>query len=129
MRLNEIKTVSSGEISLTEGVIPIHLQMSLEQVVSAGKVTNNVQHFILAGLAGMFRDGGPYRWPRDINGYPMSTSSEMLEAIKNLSPAEAVDFSAWLLEKLNNVAEYEATRIPAQLETVDWIRYVLKKQD
>lgn len=129
MKLNEIKTVMQGEYSLTEGVIPIHLQMTLEQIVSSGKVTNNVQYFILAGLASMFKDGGPFRWPRDLNAYPMATGSAMLEAVKGLTPSEAAGLAAWLLEQLGAVSEYEASKGSQDQRISDWIRYVLKKQD
>ena len=59
MYLNEIKKVNDGYANLNEGIIPVHLTMTLGQVVRDGKVTNNVQHFIIAGLIEMFKNGGP----------------------------------------------------------------------
>lgn len=130
MRLNEIKPVISGEYDLTEGVIPVHVTMTLEQVISAGKVTNSVQHFIMAGLVGLFKDGGPARWPRDLNAYPMATGTEVLEAIKSLTPAESVEMAQWLLESLQNPASFEAMPFAApQMDVVGWMRHVLRKQD
>jgi hypothetical protein len=131
MKLNEIKPVAVGEYNLSEGVIPVHLSMTLEQVVSAGKVTNNVQHFIMAGLVSMFKDGGPARWPRDLNAYPMGTGADVLEAVKSLTPEEAVEMAKWLLESLKRPASFEsdAYACPHPVDTVGWMRWVLKRQD
>lgn len=131
MKLNEIKPVTEGEYDLTEGVIPIHLTMTLEQVITNGKVTNSVQHFIMAGLIGLFKDGGPARWPRDLNAYPMCTGSDILEGVKSLAPAESVELAQWLLTSLQNPASFESNPFACQtpMSTVDWVRWVLRKQD
>lgn len=130
MKLNEIKTVVTGEYDLKEGVIPVHLSMTLEQVVEAGKVTNNVQHFVMAGLVSMFKDGGPTRWPRDLNSYPMATGSDVLEAVKSLTPDETVEMAKWLLDSLQKPASFESSyTCPHPVDTVGWMRWVLKRQD
>jgi hypothetical protein len=132
MKLNEIKTVNSGDYILSEGVIPVHLTMTLEQVISAGRVTNNVQHFIMAGLTNMFKDGGPARWPRDLNSYPMCSSCEILESIRALSPEESVDLARWLVEMLQNPATFESNPYACSqpsMGTAEWVRWVTRKQD
>ena len=129
MKLNEIKTVAQGEYDLSEGVIPVHLTMTLEQVITAGKVTNNVQHFIMAGLIGMFKDGAPARWPRDLNTYPMDTSSEVIEAVKAMTPAESVEMAKWLLTSLQGPACFESNPYAQSGGTLGWIRNVLQRQD
>lgn len=131
MKLNEIKQELTGEYNLSEGVIPVHLTMMLDQVIADGQISNRVQHFIIAGLVGMFKDGGPYRWPRDLNAYPMSTSSDMVEAIEHLTPAEAVELTQWLIDSLKNPAGFESNPrcVNSPLDPVEWMRWVLKKQD
>lgn len=131
MKLNEIKTVAEGDHILSEGVIPVHLTMTLEQVISAGRVTNNVQHFIMAGLINMFKEGGPYRWPRDLMTYSMATGSEIIEAVKTLSDSEAVEMAQWLLNELQTPASFESNPwvCPSPTDTVGWMKWVLKKQD
>ncbi len=130
MKLNEIKTVNDGYLSLNEGVIPVHLTMTLGQVVRDGKVTNNVQHFIIAGLIEMFKNGGPHRWPRDFNAYEMATSSELIEAVKGFKDEEAAAISSWLLNCLNSTAMFENNPfINPQLNTVEWMKWVLRRQD
>lgn len=131
MKLNEIKTVADGDYNLLEGVIPVHLTMTLEQVITAGRVTNNVQHFIMAGLINMFKEGGPYRWPRDLMTYSMATGSEIIEAVKTLSDSEAVEMAKWLLNELQTPASFESNPwvCPSPTDAVGWMRWVLKKQD
>ena len=133
MKLNEIKTVNQGEYDLKEGVIPVHLTMTLEQIVTDGQVTNNVQHFVMAGLVGLFKDGGPMRWPRDLNAYPMATGSDVLEAIKSLSATESTEMASWLLASLQNPARFESTpaacAATSPQQIADWMRLVLKHQD
>lgn len=132
MKLNEIKTVNKGEFDLSEGVIPVHITMTLEQVISAGKVTNSVQHFIMAGLVSMFKNGGPSRWPRDLNSYAMATSSDLIEAVKSLSDTEAVGMATWMINELQNPATFESNPYACSnphMQTVEWIKWVLKRQD
>lgn len=131
MRLNEIKQVTSGDFDLTEGVIPVHIDMTLGQVIADGKVTNNVQTFIMAGLISMFKEGGPYRWPRDLNPYEMATGSEVIEAVKSLSEDEASKLAQWLKLQLQNPATYETNRwvCPSPVDTVGWVKWALTKQD
>lgn len=129
MKLNEIKTVNYGEYDLSEGVIPAHISMTLEQVIQAGKVTNSVQNFIMAGLVSMFKNGGPSRWPRDLNAYSMATSSDLVESVKALNDTEAASLAQWLLIQLVSPASFESNPFAnAQMETVDWVKWVLHRQ-
>lgn len=131
MKLNEIRPVIGGEYNLNEGVIPAHIALTLRQVITDGAVTNNVQNFVMAGLIGLFKDGGPPNWPRDLNGYPMSTSCETIEAVKSLSEEEAVEMANWLVTSLQRPAAFESNphchNCPS--DTVEWCRWVLRKQD
>lgn len=130
MKLNEIKNVMKGEYDLTEGVIPVHLTMTLEQVISAGKVTNNVQYFVMAGLIGLLKDGNLARWPRDLNAYPMNTSSAVIDAVKNLTPAESVEMATWLLETLKQTEALESSMYSNHsMNPTDWVKWVLRRQD
>lgn len=132
MLLNEIKPVLSKDVDLKEGVIPVHLTMLLQQVVKDGGITNNVQYFVIAGLVEMFKNGSGSRWPRDLNSYDMSTNAELIEAVKSLSPQDAVALAVWLEGALRVPANYEnksCCYYQPQLDTVSWVKYVLNKQD
>lgn len=130
MKLNEIKQVAPNTVNLNEGVIPVHLTMTLSQVIEAGKITNSVQKFTIAELASMFRNGGPYRWSRDLNPYGSESSSDTIKAVESLSDADAVELSSWLLEQLHAPEVFESNPYcNAALSTVEWVKWVLKRQD
>lgn len=131
MRLNEIKQTVSGSFDLKEGVIPVHITMTLEQVVRDGGITNNVQYFIMAALIEMFKNGGPYAWPRELAPYSMNTNVEVIEQVKSLTPDTAVKVSTWLLGELQRPANFEANPYAcnAQMNVVEWVNWVLRKQD
>ena len=136
MKLNEIKNVNDGYYDLIEGVIPVHISMTLEQVRSAGRVTNPVQHFVMAGLVSMFKDGGPSRWPRDINSYDamtFGTASAVLEDLRAMTDAQTAELADWLLKQLQYPASFEsnphAAHAAPSMNTVDWVRWVLRRQD
>lgn len=132
MKLNEIKTVLTGEYRLDEGVIPIHITMLLEQVLRDGAVTNNVQYFVLAGLIEMFKNGGPYRWPRELNAYEMTTSAELIESVKSITPEQTVKITAWLIGALQRPASFEGNPYACtspQMSVVEWVDWVLSRQD
>lgn len=130
MKLNEIKQLTSVMMDLKEGVIPVHITMTLDDVVKAGQITNAVQTFVMAGLMDMFKDGGPYRWPREINYYNASTvgaNSDMVEAVKGLQPSEQVEVAEWLQQRLTSIADYESQpdcETPARL----WLMTLVKKK-
>lgn len=130
MKLNEIKIVNTGEFDLSEGVIPVHLSMTLDQIITAGKITNNVQVFTMGGLLSMFKDGSPLRWPRDLNTYAMTTSSEVIDAVKYLSNDEAVEMAGWLKRQLIDPVEFETnSQATTQADIVRWTQSVLRHQD
>ncbi len=129
MRLNELTSVNKGSFNLAEGEIPVHLTMTLEQVIRDGKVTNSVQNYVLGALIEMFKNGGPHRWPRDLNAYSMTTSSELIEQVKQITAEDAVAISQWLLVELYSTTAYENNPYASpQSDVVGWMRYVLKRQ-
>lgn len=129
MKLTELKSLDSKS-TLTEGVIPPHISMTLAQVLTDGKITNNVQTFIIAGLISLFKDGGPTRWPRDLNSYSMSTSSDLIDAVKNLSDSEVVEITQWLVQQLQGPVNFETNPyMSPQADIVKWMQLVLHKQD
>ena len=130
MKLNEIKQVTPKSYNLAEGVIPAHISMTLQQIVDAGKVTNSVQTFILADLSSMYKDGGPYRWSRDLNSYGSESSSAIIDALRQLPDEESVELARWFLEKLEDTSNFESNAFAKpEMCTTDWVRYVLSRQD
>jgi hypothetical protein len=124
MRLSELKPIGK---TLTEGVIPPHIYMPLQNIIKDGKVTDNVQYFTLAGALAMFKDGRPVRWPREVIPSGMYTSAEAIEAVKSLDDEEHVKLAQMVLNKLFDLGDYENQ--PQTISTIEWIRNVLSRQD
>jgi hypothetical protein len=125
MRLNELKPKVGN--SLIEGVIPPYIYMPLQQIVTDGKVTDNVQIFTLAGALSMFKGGGPSRWPREAIPSGMYTSSDAIEAVKSLEDEEHVRLAQMVLNKMFDLEDAENQ--PQSVSTLAWIRSVLARQD
>ncbi len=131
MKLIEIKEIRTEDYDLSEAVIPIHIVMTMEQILRDGKITNNVQYYIMGALIEMFKNGGPTRWPRDLNPYSMTTSYELIESIRGLSPKDQVDAAAWLLNELHRPVDFETNPrayCNPQMGTEEWLRFVLQRQ-
>jgi hypothetical protein len=129
MKLHELRDIG-GMVELKEGIIPPHISMTLDQVVTAGKITNPVQKFMMANLVNMFKNGGPNRWPRELNGSQAGT--EVIDAIGTLSDTEQIDLAKWLLQALQEVADYDNTaQCPyhsPEAKTADWAKWVSRKK-
>src|SRR5271167_1452884 len=132
MKLTEIKQVVDQDYNLAEGVIPVHLTMTLEQVIRDGKVTNNVAYFVIGALVEMFKNGGMNtRWPRDLNAYNMTTNSEIIDSIRSLTPMEHVGMATWLLSELQRPVNFETNPYCVRTSPQDptaWMRWVLQRQ-
>lgn len=126
MRLNELKPQVG---TLNEGVIPPHIYMPLQQIISDGKVTDNVQYFTLAGSLAMFKDGGPMRWPREVMPSGMYTSADAIEAVKSLGDEEHVKLAQMVLNKMFDLEDVENQPQSQPVSTIEWIRKVLARQN
>ena len=104
--------------------------MTLERVISAGKLTNNVQTYVIAGLVDMYKFGGPSIWPRDLTS--MSTDSTKIDLVRSLSDGEVAKLAASLLGLLQSPASHTSTISMCtnpQMALNDWVSWVLKRQD
>lgn len=134
MRLNEVKPVISDLVDLSEGVIPPHISMTLGQIVDDGKITNNVQIYILGAMLEMFKNGQNTQWPRQLNSYSMVTSSDLIEAIKALDSAQTAKFAQWVLNELQVMGNYESQKgicmphVNPHMQPIEWVNHVLKAQ-
>lgn len=125
--MSSFKTIYTQK-KLTEGIVPPHILMPLEQIVSDGQVTNNIQIFLLADLTQMFRTYDVTIWPRELNSYQSHAGAEEIEGIKTLSPHEHVQLAKWILDRLQQSTEYW-DKPECCSNIVDWIHFVLKKND
>ena len=127
MKLNEIKNLKAA--SITESSIPSHIVMPLARILDDGKITDSVQLFTLAGLINMFKTG-TMPWPRNLN-FEFSVGADQIDAVRNLSDAEKVEITKWVLQQLQASGSYEEQQrcIYPNEPMSNWIKLVARKQD
>jgi hypothetical protein len=115
--------------AINEGQGPVPVMMTLDEIIRAGKVTNHYQTFVLAWLSEFFKKGlksASLQLENPIDFESGATSSAVINAIKSLSDAEAVHLATYLKDCID--AGECALKDP-ESTTVDWMRFVLRKQD
>lgn len=123
MKLSNIKDLGF----LIEGVVPTTVLMTLREVVNAGKITNPAQVFLMTKLIMFLKNERP-EMIRNIEEYhPLATD---IEVIKCLSAEESVCLANWLTQILVCwTPETALTCYNPEQEMVEWINFVLHKQD
>lgn len=114
---------------ISEGQGPVPVVLTLDEIIKAGKVTNSYQTFVLGWLSEFFKNGlkaASLHLENPITFDSKATSVELVSALKALSPAEGVKLAQYLKDC---VAAGECMLHNRQATVVDWIRFVLAKQD
>lgn len=102
--------------------------LMLQRIISAGKITDFSQTYILSYLSEFFKDASGNIQNMEIpvpygNG---ATSTEVISYIKGLPDSEAVNLAQFILDMLNNARQN--IRHTA-LDANQWIDFVLRRQD
>lgn len=107
---------------------PMLVDLTLQEIISAGKVTNQYQNFVLGHLAGFFKNGlksvdlhleGPISYNTD------ATSEATRIVIDSLSAEEQVYLATYLLDC---IVAGECMLYDKSATIEEWIRFVLQKQ-
>jgi hypothetical protein len=117
------------EISITEGQGPVPVLMTLDEIIKAGKVTNSYQTFVLGWLSEFFKNGcrsAALELESPISFESAATSTAVVNAIKSLSPENQVQLAQYLKDC---IAAGESALHAKSMSIVDWMRYVLRRQD
>jgi hypothetical protein len=104
------------------------VDLTLKEIVTAGKATNPYQLFVMGRVAGFFKNGlksVELQFENPVNYGDESTSSAVKEALKSMSDAEHVKLSQYLLDCI--VAGESALHDKNQ-NVVDWMNFVLQRQ-
>lgn len=120
MKLNELKPI------LNEGLVPIEILMMLNNVIKAGKITDNAQTVLMANLVQMLR----YKTPdkvRYIREHP--AQRDVYDTIKDLEPIYQVNLADWLYQQMSMAELYDQPICCRNMNTLDWVKYILRKQD
>lgn len=114
-------------VDLNEGKINVNILMMMDEIINAGKITNNAQCIQLASVLSLLKNGD-ITTINSFNGAP--ASGEMITALKTASDADVVGMATYAKAALSvyNGGSY-ASFINPSLQPVEWMNYVLQKQD
>jgi hypothetical protein len=104
------------------------VDLTLAEIVKAGKITNAYQAFTLGRMAGFFKNGlksVDMNLENPVNYGDESTSTATKEAIAKLMPADQVALAQYLLDciKAGESLLHDKTQ-----NVADWMNFVLQKQ-
>jgi hypothetical protein len=108
---------------------PQLVDLTLQEIVTAGKVTNPYQLLVLARVAGFFKNGlksVDLYFENPVNYGDESTSSDVKQALQAMSDEEHVKLASYLLDC---ITAGECMLHNATMPSVDWMHFVLAKQD
>lgn len=105
------------------------VDLTLKEVVAAGKVTNPYQLFVLGHLAEFFKNGlksVDLQLENPISFNTDATSTYVVETLKGMSDAEHVALAQYLLDC---IVAGESALYDRNSNVVEWMKFVLRKQD
>jgi hypothetical protein len=105
------------------------VDLTLQEIVDAGRVTNPYQLFVLGRMAMFFKRGlksADLQLENPVNFESGETSSELKSELEGLSDAERVSLAQYLLDCIK---AGECMLYDQQMKIGEWIRFVLRKQD
>jgi hypothetical protein len=108
---------------------PVPVGMTLDEVIRAGKVTNPYQLFVLAHMSEFFKNGiksASLQLETPIDFESQATSSAVMNGLKAMESADHVNLAKYLKDCIK---AGECALHDKQLDIVDWIHFVLQKQD
>ncbi len=116
------------QVSMFEGQGPVPVQLTLDEIIRDGKVTNPYQIFVLGWLSEFFKNGhksAALQLENPIDFESRATHTEVVSSLKALSPENQVQLAQYLKDCIS--AGESALKEPKST-VVDWMRFVLQKQ-
>ena len=115
------------EISITEGQGPVPAKLTLDEIITAGKVTNPYQIFVLSWLAEFFKNG--VKPGMMVVGDPVTfgdaTATTHIEALKALSGADQVALAQFLKDCID-IGQSDVPR--NVMSPLEWLQHMQKIQ-
>lgn len=119
---------------VNEGHGPVPAVMILDEIIRDGKITNHVQLYTLARISEFFRLNHGRRsislqMEDPVDFESRATSTAMIEALSAMSDAD----HAALAQHLKDAVAYGEAAVHCKQcdghDPVEWIRFVLRRQD
>lgn len=129
MNLHKLVINENDHVPGAPGHSPQLVDLTLQEIVDAGKVTNPYQLLVLARVAGFFKDGlksVDLQFENPVNYGDESTSTAVKDALTAMSSAEHVRLAQYLLDC---ITAGESMLHDKSASCVDWLHFVLQKQN
>ena len=117
------------EIAFFEGQGPVPVKLTLAEIVRDGKVTNPYQIFVLGWLSEFFKNGlksAALQLENPIDFESRATHTEVVAGLKALTPENQVQLAQYLSDCID---AGESVLHNQTMNVVDWMKFVLRKQD
>lgn len=129
--MNLLRTVVTlnDPVVVAEQHSPQLVDLTLNEIIRDGKVTNHYQIFVLSHLSGFFKDGlksVDLQLENPITYESGATDAQQIAEIKALSDAEHVTLAQYLSDC---IVAGESALHDCNSTVTDWMRFVLRKQD
>jgi len=112
---------------------PVPLGMTLDEIIRAGKVTNNYQSFVLGQLSEFFKNKASngdvksldFQLESPIDFESQATTTALVTAVRALAPEKAVALAQYLKDCIQ---VGESMLRDKDMDPVAWMHYVLQAQ-
>jgi len=114
---------------IIEGQGPVSVKLTLSEIIRDGKVTNHYQIFVLAWLSEFFKNGlksAALHLEMPITFNSRATTVSVIVVLKAMSPEQHVELARYLSECVD---VGESMLASSAKSTVEWINFVLRRQD
>ena len=128
MRLHQTVVFENETTFGAPGHTTMLVDLTLQEIVTAGKVTNPYQLFVLGHVSQFFKNGlksADLHLETPISFNTDATSSAVKSAMKALSDDEHVKLASYLLDC---ITAGECMLYDKDIDLVDWTHFVLQKQ-
>lgn len=105
------------------------VDLTLKEIVDAGKITNPYQRFVLGRIAEFFKNGYKsvdLQLENPVTYNATGTSSALKAELEAMSDADHVKLAQYLLDCIQ---VGESMLHDKGMNVVDWMKFVLRKQD
>jgi hypothetical protein len=121
-----IELIASTELKEAQGPVP--LKLTLDEIITAGKVTNPYQIFALGWLSEFFKKGlksASLELENPISFDSHATHTDVVTALKAMSPANQVQLAQYLKDCIDAGESLLHTK---DMDVVEWMKFVLHAQ-
>ena len=106
-----------------------NMDLTLKEIIANGRISNAYETLVISRLAEFFKNGlksVDIQMENPVNVGSSATSTEVINAINSLDPESQVELATYLLACID---AGECMLHNRDSNVVDWIKFVLRRQD